>query len=212
LKQSAPQRLALACSHDPIVEVGLRMISKKASGIGDMLYWGRSFFVGPLYVFYYFAYKNYLRLGKPKRYALFWAPVASTFTVLCGASFWFIKPLELLCDIARKHVRVLSNIDTFAVFLIFAFLLAVLLVSFIKRKQAQILSDFDLLECPDQALLAALGMVFAVPLALIEVSFGKYHFGVATSLAVIYYAFFYLLFFRRIFTKLLSNEKYEASR
>ncbi|HUB90445.1 MAG TPA: hypothetical protein VMA74_12035 [Dyella sp.] len=171
-----------------------------------IFYWVYSFFVGPLYVFYYFAYKNYLRLGESVAYALFWAPVASTFTVLCGAAFWFIKPLELLCYAAKQNIRLLSNIDTFAVFLVFVFLSALLLVSLIKRNQDQILSNFRLLKCPDQALLVILGVAFAVPLALIEVSFGKYHFGLATSLAVTYYTVFYFVFFRRIFAKILLNK------
>ena len=77
---------------------------------------------------------------------------------------------------------------------------------FIKRKQAKILSIFYILECPGQALLVILGTAFAVPLALIEVSFGKDHFGLATSLAVTYYATFYFVFLRRIFAKILLNK------
>jgi len=106
----------------------------KKNGMSAIFYWLYSFFVGPLYVFYYFAYKNYLRLGKSDGYALFWAPVASTFTVLCGAAFWFIKPLEILCYEAKQNILLLRNIDAFAVFMSFVFFVGIADRVFYKKK------------------------------------------------------------------------------
>src|SRR6185437_9336755 len=71
----------------------------------------KKFLLGPLCVFYYYFYENYLRMGRPESYAKGWAPF-SAINLFLGPLSLLIIPTNLFNNyVVKNYVESLSNGD-----------------------------------------------------------------------------------------------------
>jgi hypothetical protein len=155
------------------------------------------FFFGPLCVFYYFFYKNYLRMGRSEAYANQWASTSAVSSYI-GILLWFIKPLDLIyAFLAQKTGYKSFNMFEFFYLGVMLFVIQAM-ARFLRKNHSSIFMNLSNIKLPKVFVIVSIILLFALPASLIFVALGKDHFWAATALMVFYYMVFYFIYFRRL--------------
>ncbi|WP_139351386.1 hypothetical protein [Rhodanobacter sp. B05] len=157
----------------------------------------KKFFLGPMCVFYYYFYENYLRMGRAESYAKGWASI-SAINLFLGPLSLLIIPVDLVNNFAAKNNMVYLRDGGEILFLILAFSLMFLGNSLLRRNHSFILASMTGINLPELPVILSVVLLFGMPLIMIPVTLYKNHAIYAFIFICFYYSAFYVAYFRRL--------------